>query len=51
MPEVMSAISALKADSFTGLVSCVFTAAGITALIHCSSATIGIVMGLAPDRQ
>ena len=46
MPEVMSAISALNADSFTGLISCVFTAAGITALIHSSSATIGIVMGL-----
>jgi phosphate:Na+ symporter len=46
MPEVMSAISALKADSFMGLITCVFTAAGITALIHSSSATIGIVMGL-----
>src|SRR5215475_45823 len=46
MPEVMSAISALKDDSFLGLISCVFTAAVITALIHSSSATIGIVMGL-----
>jgi phosphate:Na+ symporter len=46
MPEVMSAISALKADSFMGLIYCVLTAAGITALIHSSSATIGIVMGL-----
>lgn len=46
MPEVMSAISALKADSFMGLIYCVFTAAGITAMIHSSSATIGIVMGL-----
>ena len=46
MPEVMSAISSLKADSFMGLIYCVFTAAGITAMIHSSSATIGIVMGL-----
>ena len=46
MPEMMSAIVALKADSFVGLISCVLTAAGITALIHSSSATIGIVMGL-----
>jgi phosphate:Na+ symporter len=46
MPEVMSAISALKADSFMGLIYCVMTAAVITALIHSSSATIGIVMGL-----
>ncbi len=46
MPEVMSAISGLNADTFMGLLYCVFTAAGITALIHSSSATIGIVMGL-----
>ncbi|WP_028602594.1 Na/Pi cotransporter family protein [Ottowia thiooxydans] len=46
MPEVMSAISSLRADSFTGLAICVLTAAGITAMIHSSSATIGIVMGL-----
>jgi phosphate:Na+ symporter len=46
MPEVMQAISSLRADSFTGLISCVLTAALITALIHSSSATIGIVMGL-----
>ncbi len=46
MPEVMSAISALNADTFMGLIYCVITAAGITALIHSSSATIGIVMGL-----
>jgi phosphate:Na+ symporter len=46
MPEVMSLISGLKADSYTGLAMCVLTAAGITALIHSSSATIGIVMGL-----
>jgi phosphate:Na+ symporter len=42
MPEVMSVISALKADNFTGLIWCVL----ITAMIHSSSATIGIVMGL-----
>jgi phosphate:Na+ symporter len=46
MPEVMAAISSLKADSFMGLIYCVITAAGITAMIHSSSATIGIVMGL-----
>lgn len=46
LPEVMSVISALNADSFGGLVACVLTAAGITAMIHSSSATIGIVMGL-----
>ncbi|WP_375459356.1 Na/Pi cotransporter family protein [uncultured Enterovirga sp.] len=46
IPEVMSVISALKADTFMGLVYCVLIAAGITAMIHSSSATIGIVMGL-----
>ena len=46
MPEVMSAISGLNAQTFLGLLSCVLTAALITALIHSSSATIGIVMGL-----
>lgn len=46
MPEVMSAISSLNAQTFTGLVACVLTAAFITAMIHSSSATIGIVMGL-----
>ena len=46
MPEVMGAISALKADNFMGLVYCILIAAFITALIHSSSATIGIVMGL-----
>lgn len=46
MPEVMSVISSLKADSFQGLITCVLIAAGITAMIHSSSATIGIVMGL-----
>jgi phosphate:Na+ symporter len=46
MPEVMDAISGLNADTFGGLVTCVLIAAGITAMIHSSSATIGIVMGL-----
>jgi phosphate:Na+ symporter len=46
MPEVMAVITQLKADSFGGLIICVLTAAFITALIHSSSATIGIVMGL-----
>jgi phosphate:Na+ symporter len=46
MPEVMAVLSTLNADSFGGLLVCVFTAALITALIHSSSATIGIVMGL-----
>jgi phosphate:Na+ symporter len=46
MPEVMSVISALKADSYVNLIWCVLIAALITAMIHSSSATIGIVMGL-----
>jgi phosphate:Na+ symporter len=46
MPEVMSVISSLKADSYLNLVYCVLIAAFITAMIHSSSATIGIVMGL-----
>jgi phosphate:Na+ symporter len=46
MPEVMSVISNLKADNLMGLMYCVLIAAFITALIHSSSATIGIVMGL-----
>lgn len=46
MPEVMDVIRAVHAESFATLLACVFTAAVITALIHSSSATIGIVMGL-----
>jgi phosphate:Na+ symporter len=46
MPEVMGVISALKADTYVNLLYCVLIAAGITAMIHSSSATIGIVMGL-----
>lgn len=46
MPEVMSVLSALKADNFTSLIYCILIAALVTAMIHSSSATIGIVMGL-----
>ena len=46
MPEVMSLITSLKADNYIGLIWCVLIAAIITAMIHSSSATIGIVMGL-----
>jgi phosphate:Na+ symporter len=46
MPEVMSVISTLKADTYVNLLYCVLIAAFITAMIHSSSATIGIVMGL-----
>ncbi len=46
MPEVMSVITNLKANTFLGLAYCILIAAFITALIHSSSATIGIVMGL-----
>ncbi len=46
MPEVMTVISALKADNYVNLIWCVLIAAFITAMIHSSSATIGIVMGL-----
>jgi phosphate:Na+ symporter len=46
MPEVMAIISGLDSSNFIGVVSCALIAALITALIHSSSATIGIVMGL-----
>lgn len=46
MPEVMDLISHLDASSYTGVISCALIAALVTALIHSSSATIGIVMGL-----
>ncbi|ANT48504.1 Na/Pi cotransporter family protein [Mesorhizobium amorphae] len=46
LPEVMSLLQTLKADSYLNLLKCVFIAAGVTAMIHSSSATIGIVMGL-----
>ncbi|ROP90901.1 phosphate:Na+ symporter [Stella humosa] len=47
MPDVMAVITGLRADGFAGLLYSVIVAAVITALIHSSSATIGIVMGLA----
>ncbi|MCG7505712.1 Na/Pi cotransporter family protein [Mesorhizobium retamae] len=46
MPEVMELLQTLKADSYLNLLKCVLIAAGVTAMIHSSSATIGIVMGL-----
>lgn len=46
MPEAMSVISSLKADSYLTIAWSVLIAAVVTALIHSSSATIGIVMGL-----
>jgi phosphate:Na+ symporter len=46
MPEVMELLQTLRADSYVNLLKCVVIAAGITAMIHSSSATIGIVMGL-----
>lgn len=46
LPEVMSLLQTLTADSYFNLLKCVLIAAGVTAMIHSSSATIGIVMGL-----
>ncbi|RCS22229.1 Na/Pi cotransporter family protein [Phyllobacterium salinisoli] len=46
MPEVMELLATLQADSYLNLLKCVLIAAGVTAMIHSSSATIGIVMGL-----
>lgn len=46
IPEVMDILSTLTADSYYNLLKCVLIAAGVTAMIHSSSATIGIVMGL-----
>ena len=46
MPEVLEVIQSLDAGTFIGVISCILIAALITALIHSSSATIGIVMGL-----
>lgn len=46
MPEVMELLQTLRADSYSSLLTCVLIAAGVTAMIHSSSATIGIVMGL-----
>ncbi|WP_286958850.1 Na/Pi cotransporter family protein [Arsenicicoccus sp. UBA7492] len=46
MPAVMDVLSSLDSTTFIGVVSCALIAALITAMIHWSSATIGIVMGL-----
>ena len=46
IPQVMNVISSLETDNLLGVIYCVLTAALITAMIHSSSATIGIVMGL-----
>ncbi len=46
IPEVMEVIRGLSADGYGNILFCVAMAAIITALIHSSSATIGIVMGL-----
>ena len=46
IPAVMSAISSLRADTIVGVIYCILIAALITSMIHSSSATIGIVMGL-----
>ena len=46
LPQVTSVISSLDSSTFVGVITCALIAALITALIHSSSATIGIVMGL-----
>lgn len=46
LPQVMNVLSGLKTDTIFGVVMCALIAALITAMIHSSSATIGIVMGL-----
>jgi phosphate:Na+ symporter len=46
MPGIMAAITGLQAENLVGVIWCILTAALITAMIHSSSATIGIVMGL-----
>ncbi len=46
LPQVTAIISNLDSSTFIGVLTCALIAALITALIHSSSATIGIVMGL-----
>ncbi|MGO4956784.1 Na/Pi cotransporter family protein [Luteococcus sp. Sow4_B9] len=46
MPQVMSALEKLDSSNIIGVISCALIAALITAMIHSSSATIGIVMGM-----
>ncbi|WP_109108866.1 Na/Pi symporter [Azospirillum sp. TSO35-2] len=45
-PELMQVFTWLSADSYGGILVCVAISALVTAIIHSSSATIGIVMGL-----
>ena len=46
MPAVMDLLSNLTTANIFGVITCALIAALITAMIHSSSATIGIVMGL-----
>ena len=46
MPQVMSVLEGLDSSNILGVLTCALIAALITAMIHSSSATIGIVMGL-----
>ena len=46
VPELMHMLSLLSGHSLLGILLCVIVAAVMTAIIHSSSATIGIVMGL-----
>ncbi|GAB3624181.1 hypothetical protein GCM10027418_22650 [Mariniluteicoccus endophyticus] len=46
MPAVMNVLSNLDSSTIIGVISCALIAALITAMIHSSSATIGIVMGM-----
>lgn len=45
-PEVVQLFTLLSADHVAGLLASVLISAAVTAVIHSSSATIGIVMGL-----
>lgn len=46
MPEVLSIIQSVDASNYRGVIMCALIAATMSALIHSSSATLGIVMGL-----
>lgn len=45
-PAMMEVFTWLSADSYGGILMCVALSAVVTAIIHSSSATVGIVMGL-----
>lgn len=45
-PAMMEVFTWLSADSYGGILMCVALSALVTAIIHSSSATVGIVMGL-----